>query len=177
MKLCKLTCPNCGGTLKMEITKNNTQVCCPYCRQEFYFDNEKKEYNVNVNKKVSKKYINVAETIRARTEAKESKILIIIMIMCIIIFLSPYLFFNVSAKIQGKVNAGNYEDLKDKDYKTVEAHFKSAGFTNIDLIDLNDAGLAFWNDGKVDTISIGGNNKFGSYDWFQKDIKVVISYH
>ena len=71
MKLCKLTCPNCGGTLKMEITKNNTQVCCPYCRQEFYFDNEKKEYNVNVNKKVSKKYINVAETIRARTEAKD----------------------------------------------------------------------------------------------------------
>ena len=64
-----------------------------------------------------------------------------------------------------------------EDYKTVEAHFESAGFTNIELIDLNDSGVTFWNNEKVESISVGGNTRFNSSDYFQPDTKVVISYH
>ena len=54
---------------------------------------------------------------------------------------------------------------------------QAAGFTNIELIDLDDSGLAFWTEDKVDTISVGGDTSFESTDWFDPDTKVVISYH
>ena len=81
------------------------------------------------------------------------------------------------AEREGKISAGYHSDLIDEDYKTVVAHFEAAGFTNIEVIDLNDSGLAFWNDGKVETISIGGNTSFSSSDYFYPDTKVVITHH
>lgn len=77
----------------------------------------------------------------------------------------------------GKINAGYYKDFVDEDYKTVEAHFRAAGFTNIELIDLNDAGIMFWKNEDVEFVSIAGNSTFNSDDWFYPDAKVVISYH
>jgi hypothetical protein len=77
----------------------------------------------------------------------------------------------------GNISAGYYRDLVGEDYKTVEAHFRAAGFTNIELIDLNDSGIAFWNEGKVETISVGGDTSFDSLDFFDPNTKVVISYH
>lgn len=64
-----------------------------------------------------------------------------------------------------------------EDYKVVVAHFEAAGFTNIELIDLDDSGIAFWKSEKVEMISIGGNTDFETTDWFSPDTKVVISYH
>ena len=78
---------------------------------------------------------------------------------------------------EGKINAGDYRDLIGQDYKTVKAHFEAAGFTNIELIDLDDAGLALWKNEKVEIISIGGDTSFDSTDFFEPDTKVVISYH
>ena len=108
----------------------------------------------------------------------------IAIIVCFVIALSiPFgmmLKFEIEEKnalSEGKINAGYYEDLIGEDYKTVEAHFRSAGFTNIELIDLNDSGILFWKDGKVETISIAGNTTFESTDWFDPNCKVVISYH
>lgn len=91
----------------------------------------------------------------------------------------PYIFEidEKIAKNEGKISAGCYRELVGEDYKTVKAHFKAAGFTNIDLIDLDDSGLMFWNDGKVETISVGGDMDFDSLDWFEPDVKVIISYH
>ena len=77
----------------------------------------------------------------------------------------------------GKIIAGNSQDLIGKDFATVEAHFKAAGFTNIELIDLNDYGLYFWEDGKVDTISIGGRTSFNEGDYFFPNTKIIISHH
>ena len=64
-----------------------------------------------------------------------------------------------------------------EDYKVVVAHFEAAGFTNIELIDLDVSGTAFWKSEKVEMISIGGNTDFETTDWFSPDTKVVISYH
>ena len=81
------------------------------------------------------------------------------------------------AEKEGKISAGSYIELIGKDYKSVEAHLKAAGFTNIELIELNDSGIMFWNNGKVETISIGGNTSFDTTSYFTKDIKIIISYH
>lgn len=188
MKLHKLTCPNCKGTLDMTVTQNTTSVFCPYCGQKFYLDDEKKEYtintNININKNVNKRYTDDADVIRAKNEAiKDSRdfkhVLILLGIIFIISVLpSLGLYLNDTiAQNKGKVSAGYYKDLIGKDYKTIESHFEAAGFINVELLDLNDAGMAFWNEGKVDTISIGGKTDFDSTDWFEPDTKVVISYH
>ena len=81
------------------------------------------------------------------------------------------------AEREGKISAGYYEDWIDQDYQTVVAHLEAAGFTNIEVIDLDDYGLAFWNDGKVEMISVGGNTSFSSSDYFYPDTKVVITHH
>ena len=94
----------------------------------------------------------------------------------VVIFLGLFINKSVSQQ-EGKISAGFYRDLIGKDYETVEAHFESAGFTNIELIDLNDSGVAFWNEGKVEIISVGGDTSFKSTDYFPPETKVVISYH
>lgn len=77
-----------------------------------------------------------------------------------VIILGINLYFALAPKVaesQGKISAGYYRDLIGDDYESVEAHFIAAGFKNIELIDLDDSGIAFWNEGKVESISVGGD--------------------
>lgn len=184
MKLQELKCPNCTGPLTINSDNETLLISCLYCGQQFFLDNEKKEYVINQN--IITRHTDDADVIRAETEANESKhslrnSLIVLLVVLSILSLTVFFIFNMpeilSEKNEGKINAGSYSDLIGKDYKTVEAHFESAGFTNIELIDLNDSGIAFWTEGKVETISIGGNTKFESIEWFDPETKVVISYH
>lgn len=188
MKLHKLTCPNCNGSLDIELTNDASSVFCPYCGQRFYLDDEHKKRtynkNVNVNTYTHTRWTDDADVIRATNEAnKDSRDFKQVLILFGIMFLIPALIFGgffLNKAInqgQGRVSAGYYRDLVGKDYKTVEAHFKAAGFTNIELVDLNDSGLGFWNEGKVEMISVGGDTDFESTDWFDPSTKVVISYH
>ena len=193
MKLHKLTCPNCDGMLKVEV-KNQDQIYCPYCGQQFLVDSEKKEYTVNVNKhiRVDKnmhyRYTDDAEVIKAQLKDREDKrALLVLLVMFVGGILSLFLSIVIPDAIadhkeaqalrEGKISAGYYGDLIGEDYKTVEAHFESAGFTNIELIDLDDSGLKFWTDGDVTVISIGGETNFSSSDYFDPATKVVISHH
>lgn len=64
-------------------------------------------------------------------------------LVCFVIMIGMYVIpswiMNMNEKkavSEGKISAGYYRDLIGEDYKTVEAHFESAGFTNIELIDL-----------------------------------------
>lgn len=188
MRLRKLTCPNCTGSLEMEIPRNTTTVFCPYCGQSFLLDDEKKEYtfnkNINIGKTIHERYTDDADVIRAKSEATRdnrdfilSFIGIAIPILILLCIIGGFALNEAFAKKSGKINAGNCSQLIGKNYQTVEAHFEAAGFTSIELIDLDDAGIAFWEDGKVDTISVGGNSSFESTDWFYPDTKVVIAYH
>lgn len=188
MKIHKLCCPNCNGILNMKISGNTSSVFCPYCGQQFMLDNEKKEYtinkNINVNKNIHKRYTDDAEVIKAINKDKEDKRTYLMLLFCFALLIGiaviPSWIMNINEKkatSEGMINAGFYRDLIGKDYKTVEAHFESAGFTNIELIDLDDSGLAVWKNEKVETISIGGDTKFDSTDFFDPNTKVVISYH
>ena len=187
MKAKTLKCPSCGAAIDVDI-QGRDSVFCSYCGQQIQLDNEKREFtynkNVNVTKTIHKRYTDDADVIRAKNEASnDSRDFKQLLIFFGIGFLIPALilgglFLNKTiSQAQGKISAGYYKDLIGEDYKTVEAHFKAAGFTNIELIDLDDSGVAFWNDGKVTTISVGGDTDFESIDWFAPDTKVVISYH
>ena len=57
------------------------------------------------------------------------------------------------------------------------AKLDAAGFTNVELIDLDESGRLFRNAGKIETISVGSDTLFESTDWFNPDTKAVISYH
>ena len=190
MKIKSLKCPECGANLKIE--EDRSFCFCQYCGCNIMLDDEKHyvTYNenvnktININKNIHTRYTDDADVIRAKNEAsKDSRDFKQVLISIAILFLIPvgiFLGFHINesvAKSEGKISAGYYRDLIGEDYKTVKAHFESAGFTNIELIDLNDSGLAFWNEGKVKTISVGGDTDFQSTDWFDPDTKVVISYH
>ena len=186
MKLKVLKCPECRANL--EIEDDRTSCYCQYCGCKIILDSEKQGYtynkNVNVNKTIHKRYTNDADVIRAKSEAskdsRDFKQLLTLMGLLLLIPIVVFVGFQINgavSKHEGKINAGYYKDLIGKDYETVTAHFEAAGFTNIELIDLDDSGLAFWNEGKVDTISVGGDTDFESVDWFYPDTKVVISYH
>jgi len=188
MKLRVLKCPECRANL--EIEEDRTMCYCQYCGCKIILDDEKQETtinkNINVTKSIThtKRHINDADVIRAKSEAtKDSRDFRQWLVSLLILFLIPIvlltgLYLNKSiAQSEGKISAGYYGDLVGKNYEPVEAHFEAAGFTDIELIDLNDAGIRFWNDGKVEIISVGGDSSFESTDWFLPDTKVVISYH
>lgn len=187
MNMKTLKCPSCGASIDVDI-QGRDSVFCSYCGQQIQLDDGKREFtynkNVNVTKTVHKRYTDDAEVIRETSKDKENKRTWIALIVCFAILISiaviPSLVMNINESVsrnEGKISAGFYRDLLGKDYKTVEAHFKAAGFTNIELIDLNDSGIAFWNEGKVEIISVGGDTSFDSTDFYDPDTKVVISYH
>lgn len=180
MKLHVLKCPECHANLEIE---EGLKTCyCKYCGCQINIDEEKHEHTINKN--IHKRYTDDADVIRAKTEDKESrrtfKAGIAVWVILIVMVLALPLGLHINKTIaqnEGKISAGYYKDLVGKDYKTVEAHFEAAGFTDIQLVDLEDSGLMFWSKGKVDTISVGGDTSFESSDWFYPDTKVIISYH
>lgn len=204
MKLHKLSCPNCDGILELKIINSN-RIYCPYCGQQFLIDDGKREYttnkNINIHKTIKsdrtyhERYTNDADVIREKNNGIASKLPWIALIVFLLIGFISYLFDSAIPSLMrerqqreeaqaiqeaidaGKISAGQSYKLIGEDYRTVEAHFEAAGFTNIQLIDLDDSGFEFWIDGDVETISIGGDTSFTSSDYYDPDTKVVISYH
>lgn len=188
MKLKVLKCPECRANIEIEDGRDS--CFCTYCGCKIILDDEKRETtinkNINITKNINKtnRYIDDAEVERVKTEDKKDKrsywFIALWWGALALIILGINLYFVLAPKVaesQGKISAGYYKDLIGDDYKAVEAHFEAAGFTNIELIDLNDSGIAFWNEGKVKSISVGGDTDFESHNYFDPDTKVVISYH
>lgn len=188
MKLSSINCPNCGGTINADVSKSK-YIFCTYCGQQLEIDDGVREtkhtQNININKKVKihKQYTNDADVIREQNKIKEVKYTYIAIFACIgILFLTSFGCYMMSympkaiGRSEGKISAGFYRDLVGENYQYVESTLEAAGFTNIELIDLDDQGL-FKKDGEVTSVSVGGNTSFDSLDYFDKDVKVVITYH
>ena len=186
MNIKTIECPYCGASIEVDI-QGRDSVFCNYCGKQMALKDENSiTKNININKdiKIHKRYTDDADVIRAQTEAKKDKndlitfaaIMGALALMAALCLGVPALI-KTGNEISGNISAGFYRDLLGEDYKTVEAHFSAAGFKNIELIDLNDAGIAFWNEGKVETISVGGDTSFDILDFFDPNTKVVISYH
>ena len=71
--------------------------------------------------------------------------------------------------------AYNYER---KDYRAVETVLRSAGFTNIRCVPLNDLTIGvLYKPGMVESLSINGNDNLNALKKYPLDARIVISYH
>ena len=77
---------------------------------------------------------------------------------------------------KGMVSAGYASSYEKENYEYVVTQFEDLGFTNIETIDLDDAGFRKKKN-TVESVSIGGNSSFGEDDYFSLDTRVVITYH
>ena len=194
MRIKPIKCPSCGAPLDI---KRGADTCeCLSCGCMFAIDNGKLEYTYNKNIYIrndttyTERYIEDADVIRARTEEKEKKRAwigswigwsIYAVIMAALIGWALVSCHNEEQKekqaiASGMISAGYYQDYLEKDYKGVVAQFEAAGFTNIQTIDLHDAGIRFWDNGEVVSVSVGGDTQFSRSDYFSPDTKVVISH-
>ena len=83
-------------------------------------------------------------------------------------------------ELQGKISAGYYSEYIGKNYKAVINDLTEKGFTNIETLDLNDAGgfsIFAVEEDTIDSISIKGNKEFSEKDYFNPDDKIFICYH
>lgn len=187
MKVTKLNCPHCGGVVSSDV-RGRSSVFCNYCGQTIYLDDGSTTHtinkNININQTIHKRTTDDADVIRAKNEGKDNVLTVIgLFIPVVFVFFMMIIFVIVPsckaelAKNDGKIVAYGYNDLVGQDYQTVKATLEAAGFTNIELIDLNDSGLFFWDDGKVKMLSIAGDTDFGEFDYFNPSDKVVITYH
>lgn len=188
MKIHKLSCPNCGAALDLNVEERE-YVFCAYCGQKFFVDNEKKEYTFNQNVNVThiNRIIDEAKIAKIKSEAKEQQNAWYGLIGAAIFWIILVIMINISsakddrekekAIAQGKISAGYYMDYEGEDYEAVVKKFKALGFENIEVIDLKDSGIALWKNKKVESVSINGDSSFGNSDYFEPNAKVVISYH
>ena len=182
MKLSQISCPSCGGIIKADLSKQK-YIFCAYCGHQLEVDNGVKETIITNNININNRYTNDADIIRAKAESEKGKNDIKVGLLGFgLIFFAIFvasLFLIIPAIIgglSGKTSMGNHSDYEGKNYQYVQSTFEAAGFTNIKLIDLKDEGL-FVKDGEVTNVSVGGNAKFESIDYFSKDDTVVITYH
>lgn len=194
MRIKPIKCPSCGAPLDI---KRGADTCeCLSCGCVFAVDNGKLEYTYNKNVYIrndtsyTERYIEDAEVIRARTEEKEKRrawigswigwlaflVLMAGLIIPLVIAGNNADKKVMQAKASGMISAGYYQDYLEKDYKGVVAQFEAAGFTNIQTIDLHDAGIRFWDNGEVESVTVDGDAQFSRNDYFSPDAKVVISY-
>lgn len=179
MKTKMIKCPNCNGTLTAASDGDTHSMFCSYCGEKILIeDNQVFVVNQNIN------YTNEADVIRAKNEAvyhkRKSKRLYLILALLLLIpvmIFSGIFIHNANCRKQGMVNAGSHRQLIGKPYAVVVKHLETAGFTNIQLVDLKKPGILYQKNDKVAMISIGGNCDFTKLNWFEPDTPVVINYH
>lgn len=90
MKIERIFCPSCGGTINGDLA-NKENIFCPYCGQQLYIDREKNEItinkNININSKIENRIINDADIIRAKKEGNENKYSFLILLITLITIL------------------------------------------------------------------------------------------
>lgn len=70
------------------------------------------------------------------------------------------------------------DEIVGENYKTVISQFEETGFTNIKTEVLDDL-ITGWltKDGEIEQVEINGDTEFSADDRFQKNSKIVITYH
>ncbi len=191
-------CKNCG-----EVLYDGTKFClncgCPNldnyrntdysnssykCKDYFSY---KETYNTYHEIKEADIVKEVEETKRKKIDSVPEIIAMLIVLMVIVNFCLNHYDFKKNeserekraavSKEQGMINAGKDEDYIGEDYKAVVSELKAIGFENITTIDSKDSGVKFWTNKEVKSISIDGMSDFDELDYFEKDVKVIITYH
>lgn len=67
---------------------------------------------------------------------------------------------------------------KGRNYQSVAEDFKSHGFTNINLEELDDLVIGwFTKEGEVESVSVDGDTGYSADTWYPNNVEVVIIYH
>jgi len=149
-----------------------------------YNDESSMENNVKEDNNCNSfKYTNQT-TDEKKSDVKNFKISFIIIVICYIfvIGLIVALFIHMNnlkkedmeKRLKGMVTAGSYSDYLKENYETVQRQFEARGFTNIEIVEVKD--INPFNNGHVSSISINGNSKFLSSDYFYVSDKVIIEH-
>ncbi len=109
------------------------------------------------------------------------------MVVCFALLIGMYIWEEIKDSQQnversrmesmGFISAGRYTDYEKENFDVVKKQFEDMGFTNIELIDLDDAGIINNKADTVQSVSIKGNSSFERDDYFSPDDRVIISYH
>lgn len=67
---------------------------------------------------------------------------------------------------------------KGRDYQSVVDSFEEQGFTNIQLLELDDL-VTGWltKEGEVEYVTVNGDEDYSADTWFDSDVEVVVAYH
>ena len=173
MKLTDFECPYCYETVDVEIDDYDDEGFCPNCGEQVYPKQESRQQTVYVEDN--------------RTTKHDAKVMAIVMgtiVLMAFFSLAMSAFFTHQseqaaslAQAAGKISAGSSSDYEKEKLDAVVAQLEALGFTNIETIDLDDSGLAFWNNGKVASVSINGDDSFSNDDYFFPTDKIIITYH
>ena len=200
MNIQKICCPSCGAGIDEDIIVSKN-VFCQYCGTWFHIDNGERLYTKNI--KIHKRYTDDAAVERERrldheserefarsesvrkSSAKTEVLTMILPFLAIVMLLMLSAVMNVCADVKdsfayrsGKIQVGQCaDDMEGENYKVVKEQLKSVGFTNITVVDLDNAGIFRNKKDTVDSVSIGGKTSFSSGTFFDPDVKVVIAYH
>lgn len=187
-----MKCPSCGAILT-NVDPNMKQFYCMYCGTSIIND-DTNHYTIDINKtyrtidEARIKEVDVEREIRLKelehkqkkelNQKKSDKWWAIGLILFIVFLIITVLLLDKKAKSEGQIllRAGR-KDLIGENYLVVESIIKDAGFTNIELIDLNDADKTNAIEKSVASISIGGDLDWNGYNYYPPDRLVIISYH
>ena len=196
MKLVSLRCPNCNANVNTEIGNRST-FFCPYCGGKIYVDDDVDRVEVNINqtyRKIDEARIRESENKKAielkRLAHKERKhkwetIQVIALLLFVVLNLGALSLMGISYDKeqernieQGKIQVGTfYEDFEGEKYEAVVKELTARGFTNIQIVDLDDAGLFRNKADTVKSVSINGDNSFSSSSYFFPTDKIIITHH
>ena len=189
MTLQKLSCPNCNRSLRIN-TESRDQIFCPYCGQAFLTGDGKRGYLITRNQNIVNTMPNINHVIddseKIREKYDRRRMIGIVGFIIVIIVCAAMTGFTIGHKLEAGtesviakkvISAGSYYDYEDEKYEAVIAQLEALGFTNITAIDLDDSGLKFWLNEKVDSVSVGGDTSFTQNDYFDPDITIIVKYH
>jgi len=198
-----LKCPACGAKLSNVDAKLDSFFCM-YCGSQIIND-DNKHYTIDINqnyRKVDEARLKEAEYNREikikKMEQKERhnirnsiEFAVVVfgtigLLIGILICLTHSIEMDekarkeagVVAESEGKIQVGtSSSSFKGQNYQSVKATLEAAGFTNIECIDLGDAGLIRNKKNSIESVSIGGDSYFGAIDYYAPSDKIIITYH
>ena len=188
-------CPNCGGFSSFDGAVGYCEYCGVPIQRENSFEytytyvkrDEARIKETERKEKAQQREYEYKKEMERLIYSQNIRKIIAIVVAIILSIITLAIIINVAqekeekrirdAIADGKITAGYYDDYIGENYKSVVKQFKAMGFTNIKTVDAGTAGLMFWKNGKVKRITINGKDNFDEKDYFDKDAKVIITYH
>ena len=193
MKMTSLSCPTCGAGIKIDIKGRDT-IFCPYCGNQILCDDDITiTHNININTRytedseVEKERRLDRQNEREHQEFKWAIWLLVGMITVLVALIGLLVLMDYKNDIadkkaieEGKIQIGiSSYDIEEKKlkYQGVVSQLEAAGFSNITVVDLDDAGLFTKKADTIDSISVDGDTSFSSDHYYDPEVKIIISYH